>query len=75
MAAKRKTPARSKPAATIANVDHAQEPFGRQLGERIRALRDERGWSLEALAEASGVSRSMLSEIERNKANPTLMVT
>ncbi len=52
-----------------------QEPLGRQLGARIRALRDERGWSLVALAEASGVSRSMLSEIERNTANPTLMVT
>ena len=54
---------------------HDAEPLSRQLGERIRALRDERGWSLEALASASGVSRSMLSEIERNKANPTLVVT
>lgn len=65
-----KAPTR-KPAAPADD----QEPLGRQLGERIRALRDERGWSLEALAEASGVSRSMLSEIERNTANPTLMVT
>ena len=56
-------------------VDHDPEPLGRQLGERILALRDERGWSLEVLAEASGVSRSMLSEIERSKANPTLVVT
>ncbi|MFM7603954.1 MAG: helix-turn-helix domain-containing protein [Prosthecobacter sp.] len=31
--------------------------------------------SLEELATASGVSRSMLSEIEREKANPTLTVT
>ena len=58
-----------------AQIDHDPEPLGRQLGERILALRDERGWSLEALAEASGVSRSMLSEIERSKANPTLVVT
>ena len=56
-------------------IDHDPEPLGRQLGERILALRDERGWSLEVLAEASGVSRSMLSEIERSKANPTLVVT
>jgi transcriptional regulator with XRE-family HTH domain len=56
-------------------IDHDDEPLGRQLGERIRALRDERGWSLDALASASGVSRSMLSEIERNQANPTLVVT
>lgn len=60
---------------TKALIDHDPEPLGRQLGERILALRDERGWSLEALADASGVSRSMLSEIERSKANPTLVVT
>ena len=64
-----------KSAKKKAQIDHDPEPLGRQLGERILALRDERGWSLEVLAEASGVSRSMLSEIERSKANPTLVVT
>ncbi len=38
-------------------------------------MRGERRWSLESLANASGVSRSMLSQIERNEANPTLAVT
>jgi transcriptional regulator with XRE-family HTH domain len=47
----------------------------RHLGSRVKQLRGERGWSLEALANASGVSRSMLSEIEREQANPTLAVT
>lgn len=47
----------------------------RHLGRRVRQLRAERGWSLEALAHASGVSRSMLSQIEREQANPTLAVT
>ncbi len=42
---------------------------------RVKQLRGERGWSLEDLANASGVSRSMLSQIERNEANPTLAVT
>jgi transcriptional regulator with XRE-family HTH domain len=41
----------------------------------VKQLRTERGWSLEALAQASGVSRSMLSQVERNRANPTLAVT
>jgi transcriptional regulator with XRE-family HTH domain len=41
----------------------------------VKQLRAERGWSLEALARGSGVSRSMLSEIEREQANPTLAVT
>jgi transcriptional regulator with XRE-family HTH domain len=41
----------------------------------VKHLRTARGWSLEALANASGVSRSMLSQIEREQANPTLAVT
>lgn len=45
------------------------------LGDRVRQLRADRGWSLQVLASASGVSRSMLSQIERDEANPTLAVT
>ncbi len=51
------------------------EAVGRHLGLRLKLLRAGRGWSLEAMSGASGVSRSMLSEIEREKANPTLAVT
>ena len=51
------------------------EAITRHLGGRVKQLRSERGWSLEALATASGVSRSMLSQIEREQANPTLAVT
>lgn len=51
------------------------EAIHRHLGARVKALRAARGWSLEALAQASGVSRSMLSQIEREQANPTLAVT
>lgn len=50
------------------------EPVADRLGPRMKALRRERGWSLEQLAASSGVSRSMLSEIERGRANPTLAV-
>jgi len=46
----------------------------RRLCERVRQLRRKKGWTLEQLSEASGVSRSMLSEIERDRANPTLVV-
>jgi len=49
--------------------------ISRHLGQRLRQLRAERGWSLETLAGSSGVSRSMLSQIEREQANPTLAVT
>ncbi|HEY2951740.1 MAG TPA: helix-turn-helix transcriptional regulator, partial [Verrucomicrobiae bacterium] len=51
------------------------EAISRHLGSRVKHLRTDRGWSLEALANASGVSRSMLSQIEREQANPTLAVT
>lgn len=50
------------------------EAVSHQLGTRVRHQRAARGWSLESLAAASGVSRSMLSQIERNAANPTLAV-
>jgi transcriptional regulator with XRE-family HTH domain len=45
------------------------------LCRRVRELRRERKWSLEALSAACGVSRSMLSQVERGQANPTLAVT
>lgn len=51
------------------------DAINRHLGGRVKQLRTAKGWSLEALATASGVSRSMLSQIEREQANPTLAVT
>jgi len=51
------------------------DAINEHLGRRVKKLRGDRGWSLDNLASASGVSRSMLSEIEREKANPTLAVT
>jgi transcriptional regulator with XRE-family HTH domain len=45
-----------------------------QICQRLRALRAQRAWSLDDLARGSGVSRSMLSQIERGRANPTLAV-
>ncbi len=45
------------------------------LSDRMKTLRKQRGWSLDVLARSSGVSRSMLSQIERAVANPTLGVT
>jgi transcriptional regulator with XRE-family HTH domain len=44
------------------------------LGQRIRAERLRRGLSLEALTTRSGVSRSMLSAVERGTKVPTVLV-
>lgn len=45
-----------------------------QLASRLRSLRQERGWSLDALAERSGVSRATLSRIENSEVSPTASV-
>lgn len=42
------------------------------LAARLKEARAERGLSLEALAQLSGVSRSMLSQIERGASSPTV---
>src|SRR5580698_8534143 len=70
MASPRKTKRKLKP-----SVKSHAESINENLGRRVKKLRGDRGWSLEELAAASGVSRSMLSEIERERANPTLSVT
>lgn len=45
-----------------------------QIADRVRQLRGEQGLSLDALASKSGVSRSMISLIERGEASPTAVV-
>lgn len=42
-----------------------------RLAARLRALRTERGWSLERLARDSGVSRASLSRLELGEVSPT----
>ncbi len=54
--------------------DHADQ-LAQHVCERVKDLRRHRRWSLEQLAAQSGVSRSMLSQIERGEANPTIAVT
>ncbi|AOJ80000.1 MULTISPECIES: helix-turn-helix domain-containing protein [Burkholderia] len=44
------------------------------IARRVRALRDLRGYSLDALAERSKVSRSNISLIERAQSSPTAVV-
>jgi len=54
----------------VAVVDKLPE----QLGARLRAQRLDRGFSLDALAAASGVSRSMISDVERGAKIPTVLI-
>ena len=63
-----------KSSSKAMSTEESGDPIQRQLCGRVRELRKKRGWTLEQLAAASGVSRSMLSEVERGNANPTLAV-
>jgi transcriptional regulator with XRE-family HTH domain len=56
-----------------ASPDLAQGVHAR-IAQRVRDLRAARGLSLDALAHKSGVSRSMISLIERAESSPTAVV-
>ncbi len=43
-----------------------------QIGERVRRHRTARGWTLDELADRSGVSRRMLITIEHGGGNPSI---
>jgi len=55
-------------------VDTTTDPVQQHVCERVREMRRQKGWTLEELSSVSGVSRSMISQIERGSANPTLGV-
>lgn len=46
----------------------------KNFGNRVRELRNQRGWSQEEFAERCGVDRTYISGIERGVRNPTLIV-
>jgi transcriptional regulator with XRE-family HTH domain len=52
-------------------MDAIGESIDRDIGLRVRALRAADGLTLDQLAERSGVSRAMLSRIERGESSPT----
>ena len=45
-----------------------------RIGAALASLRETRALSMDALSKRSGVSKSMLSQIERQRANPTVAV-
>jgi transcriptional regulator with XRE-family HTH domain len=49
----------------------ADQDIEQRIAQRLGQLRAERGWSLETLAERTGISRATLSRIERSELSPT----
>ncbi len=43
------------------------------FGTTVRQLREQQGWSQEALAERADLNRSYVGELERGKATPSLL--
>jgi transcriptional regulator with XRE-family HTH domain len=56
---------------TIASQLSAERGVERRIAQRLTTLRAERGWSLEQLADRSGISRATLSRVERCELSPT----
>lgn len=43
-----------------------------KVGVNLKRLRQEKGWSLDKTAKATGVSKAMLGQIERGESSPTV---
>ncbi|WP_296659693.1 helix-turn-helix domain-containing protein [Paraburkholderia sp.] len=65
---------RGTPAHAVSAAPAGSPVTPPRVGEQIQRLRNERSMTLDDLSRAAGVSKSMLSEIERDKANPTIAV-
>ena len=55
-------------------LDDKRSDLNRRIAERVRELRAALGLSLDTLARKSGVSRSMISLVERGESSPTAVV-
>jgi len=44
------------------------------LGNNVRRLREDKGWSQDKLSEESGLHRTYISGIERGIRNPTIEI-
>jgi transcriptional regulator with XRE-family HTH domain len=58
----------------MSTMEESASTLNERIAERVRQLRAARALSLDALAGKSGVSRSMISLIERGESSPTAVV-
>lgn len=69
-----KHPTMARPAATRTARPAPPRDEPPRVGETLAARRQTLGLTLDELSRQAGVSKSMLSQIERNQANPTVAV-
>ena len=53
-------------------MDDSTAALASAIGGRVRQERQARGWTLDRLAEAAGVSRRMLVNVEQGTVNPSV---
>lgn len=71
---RRRAHTRAAPVATAPAEAPSDAAISEALGQRIKTLRARNGLTLEQLSQRSGVSRAMLSTIERGEKSPTLPI-
>ena len=59
------------PVETRSEAVDAVDAVEQRIAQRLARLRAERGWSLDALAERTQISRATLSRLERSELSPT----
>jgi transcriptional regulator with XRE-family HTH domain len=52
--------------------DRSRQAVSAAVARNVRAVRTRRGWSLDTLAQRSGVSKGMLVQIEQGGSNPSV---
>lgn len=57
--------------AQVSKISFFMEILNR-IAAALKALRKERGWSLDKTAQETGVSKAMLGQIERAESSPTI---
>lgn len=55
-------------------MDNMVDDAAARIARRVRLEREARGWALAGLAERSGVSKAMISKIEREEVSPTAVI-
>ncbi|SDX23533.1 transcriptional regulator, XRE family with cupin sensor [Arthrobacter sp. cf158] len=53
-------------------MDESTSTLSLAIGARVKQERQHRGWTLDQLAEAAGVSRRMIVNVEQGAANPSV---